>query len=34
MSRNIIGRRATVFYIVFWFIFGIGSGVLFQSLIG
>ena len=32
MARNIIGRRATVVYAVFWFMFVIGSGGLFQLL--
>ncbi len=30
MSRNVIGRRATVAYIVCWFVLAIGSGALFQ----
>ena len=34
MSKNIIGRRATFSYVVFWFIFAIGSGALFQSFLG
>ena len=33
MARNIIGRRAAVFYLVFWFVFAIGSGVLFQTFL-
>lgn len=33
MSRNVIGRRATVGYVVFWFLFAIGSGALFQILV-
>lgn len=33
MARNIIGRRATVFYIGFWFVFAIVSGVLFQTIL-
>lgn len=34
MSRNVIGRRATVVYVVFWFLFAIGSGGLFQLIAG
>jgi hypothetical protein len=34
MSRNVIGCRAMTFYLAFWFVFAIGSGVLFQSLMG
>lgn len=33
MSRNIIGRRTTAFYLIFWFVFAIGSGVLFQTFL-
>jgi uncharacterized membrane protein YraQ (UPF0718 family) len=33
MSKNVIGRRATLGYIVFWFLFVIGSGTLFQLLV-
>jgi hypothetical protein len=33
MSRNIIGRRATVFYIAFWFVFAVGSGILLQTFL-
>lgn len=31
MARKIIGRRATVFYFAYWFVFAIGSGILFQT---
>ena len=30
MSKNIIGRRATISYVVFWFLFAIGSGGFYQ----
>ncbi len=30
MARTIIGCRATWFYVAFWFVFAIGSGLLFQ----
>ncbi|MBI4384452.1 MAG: permease [Nitrospinae bacterium] len=30
MARNIIGLRATRFYVVFWLVFAVGSGLLFQ----
>ncbi|MCL5885350.1 MAG: permease [Deltaproteobacteria bacterium] len=33
MSRNIIGRRATTFYIAFWFVFAIGAGILLQAFL-
>jgi uncharacterized membrane protein YraQ (UPF0718 family) len=33
MARNIIGRRATVFYILYWFAFAIGSGILLQTFL-
>ncbi len=33
MARNIIGRRATVFYIVIWFVFAIVSGILLQAFL-
>lgn len=33
MARNVIGRRATVFYILYWFAFAIVSGVLFQTFL-
>jgi uncharacterized membrane protein YraQ (UPF0718 family) len=33
MAGNIIGRRATVFYIVLWFVFAIVSGILLQSIL-
>lgn len=32
MSRNVIGGRATCFYVVYWFAFVIGSGALFEYL--
>jgi len=34
MSRNVIGRRTTVVYAVFWFMFAIGSGGLYQLFLG
>ena len=30
MARNIIGKRATLFYIIWWFVFAVGSGLLFN----
>lgn len=33
MSRNIIGRRATAFYFACWFVFAIGSGILFRAFL-
>lgn len=33
MARNIIGRRATAFYIVLWFVFAIVSGILLQAFL-
>ncbi|HEX7049954.1 MAG TPA: permease [Longimicrobiales bacterium] len=32
MSRSVIGRRAVGFYVVYWFVFAIGSGVAFQLI--
>lgn len=34
MARDILGQRATVFYLAYWFVFAIGSGVLLQLLLG
>jgi uncharacterized membrane protein YraQ (UPF0718 family) len=34
MARKIIGDRATALYAVFWFVFVISAGVLFQVLFG
>jgi uncharacterized membrane protein YraQ (UPF0718 family) len=34
MARKIIGDRATLLYAVFWFVFVICAGVLFQVLFG
>lgn len=33
MARGIIGDRALAFYLGWWFLFAIGSGVVFQALI-
>lgn len=33
MAQKIIGNRATLFYIVFWFVFAIGSGWLLNLIV-
>jgi uncharacterized membrane protein YraQ (UPF0718 family) len=32
MAQKVIGRRTTVFYILFWFVFVVVSGLLFQMV--
>jgi uncharacterized membrane protein YraQ (UPF0718 family) len=34
MSRNVVGRRTTIIYAVFWILFAIGSGGLYQLVLG
>jgi uncharacterized membrane protein YraQ (UPF0718 family) len=34
MAQKIIGKKATLFYIVFWLVFAIGSGWLLNLIIG
>jgi uncharacterized protein len=34
MSQKVLGLRATVFVLVFWLVFVIGAGVLFQTISG
>jgi uncharacterized membrane protein YraQ (UPF0718 family) len=34
MSRGILGRRATYFYVGFWILFAIAAGIAFQLLTG
>jgi len=34
MARGIIGDRALAFYLAYWFLFAIASGVAFQALLG
>ena len=34
MAQKIIGKRPTLFYIIFWILFAILSGVLFQIYMG
>jgi uncharacterized membrane protein YraQ (UPF0718 family) len=30
MAQKVIGRRSVVFYIIYWFVFAIGSGLIFS----